>query len=83
MLNKDDVKQKLRNDCGCLIEETDIEEWILDYNEAGWMISRNASAFYDLLPGAIRQLDIEMKELIEVQATRITMLETAIVKEPM
>ncbi len=74
--NKFDVKQKLRNDCGAMIDEADIEAFILDEEEAGWLVYRHMSRFNDLTNGAVRQLDIEVKELVELMASRITALET-------
>ena len=78
MINKDAVRVKLKADSGELLTDADIEEYLLDYDEAGWMLSRDVSAFNDLTNGAVRQLDIEMKELVELMAARITHLENKV-----
>jgi hypothetical protein len=78
LLDKDGAREKLKADNGDLLTAEDIEELLLDYNGAGWMIGRNVSAFNDLTNGAVRQLDIEMKQLIELMASRITSLENEI-----
>jgi len=97
IVDYESARQKLRNDCGDMINETDIEEYIMKYDEAGWLLGRNMGRYGDMTAGGLRQLDhvvndlaFELSEWIYdheqrliSQATRITILETAIVKETM
>lgn len=78
LVNRDEIRKKLKEENGNLITDEDIEEFLLDHNEAGWMLSRNISSFNDLTNGAVRQLDIEMKQLFELALNRITSLENEI-----
>ena len=66
-----------KHTCG-LMTDIEIEEDLNDYEELGWMLSRNLCAFTDLTNGAVRQLDVEMKELFELAMGRITELEKQI-----
>ena len=75
MVNKDEVRQRLRDDCGCMITEADIEEWILIYDEAGWMIGVDMSMSIELASGAVRQMDRENKEMYELIFSRFTSAE--------
>ena len=78
MTNYDSVVEKLKSENGDLLSNEDIEELLEDYHEAGWLLCRNISAFNDCTSGGVRQLDIEMKELYELMANRITVLENKI-----
>lgn len=75
MTNYDLVAKKLKEDSGDLLSDDDIDELILDDNEAGWMLSRNIGRFNDLTSGAVRQMDIENKEMYELIFSRLTALE--------
>ena len=75
MTNYDDVVKKLRADSGDLLSDEDIDELVLDDKEAGWMLSRNIGRFNDLTSGAVRQMDIENKEMYELIFSRLTALE--------
>lgn len=75
MTNYDDVVKKLRADSGDLLSDEDIDELILDDKEAGWMLSRNKGKFDDLTSGAVRQMDLENKEMYELIFSRLTALE--------
>lgn len=76
MTNKNQIRAKLRADNGEMLSDEDIEAMILDYDEAGWMIGRDIGAFNDLTNGAVRQLDLEIKEMYELIFSRLTALET-------
>jgi hypothetical protein len=75
LIDKQAIREKLKRDNGDLITEADIDEWIEDYDEAGWMVGRNVSLFNDLTSGAVRQLDHEMIEMFELLSSRLTTLE--------
>ena len=75
MTNYDVIVAKLKEENGDLLSEQDIEELIEDHDEAGWLLSRDVSAFNDCTSGAVRQLDIEIKEMYELIFSRITALE--------
>ena len=75
MTNYEDVLKKLKEENGDLLSIEDIDELILDDNEAGWMLSRNIGRFNDLTSGAVRQMDIENKEMYELIFSRLTALE--------
>ena len=75
MTNYDAVVAKLKAENGELLSDEDITELIEDHDEAGWMLGRNISAFNDCTSGAVRQLDIETKEMYELILSRITVLE--------
>jgi hypothetical protein len=76
MTNYDEVVEKLKQDNGDLITDADVEEWIQDHEEAGWMVCRNVGHFNDLTSGAVRQLDSEILAMFELLSARITALET-------
>jgi len=75
LTNIDDVILKLKQDNCDLITEADIEEWLHDYDEAGWMIHIDVGLFSDLTNGAVRQLDSEMISMFDLLSSRITALE--------
>ena len=57
-------------------DDDDIEEWLQDYDEAGWILGIDLGLFSDLTSGAVRQLDSEMISMFELLSARITKLET-------
>ena len=75
MTNYDEVFVRLKEDNGDLLSDTDIEDLIEDHDEAGWMLSRNIGRFNDLTSGAVRQMDLENKEMYELIFSRLTALE--------
>jgi len=75
LVDRDAVRHKLKTDNGDMITDADIDEWIEDYEEAGWLVGRNVSRFNDLTNGAVRQLDTEMISMFELLSSRITALE--------
>jgi hypothetical protein len=75
LTNYTEVVETLKRDNCDLITDEDIEEWLQDYDEAGWMLQIDLGLFTDLTAGGLRQLDREVIEMFSLMAERITTLE--------
>jgi hypothetical protein len=75
LTNYDDVVATLKHDNCDLITQADIDEYILDDEEAGWMLKTDFTLLSDLTMGAVRQLDSEVISMFELLSSRITALE--------
>jgi len=73
--NKATIRKEIQTECGPNVTEEHIEILLADPKKAGHLLSRDLGMFGDLTSGAVRQLDIEMKEVFELLMSRITTLE--------
>jgi hypothetical protein len=78
LTNYDDVVATLKHDNCDLITQEDIDEYILDDEEAGWMLKTDFTLLSDLTMGAVRQLDSEVISMFELLSNRITKLENTL-----
>jgi hypothetical protein len=78
LTNYDDVVATLKHDNCDLITQEDIDEYIQDDDEAGWMLKTDFTLLSDLTMGAVRQLDSEVISMFELLSNRITKLENTL-----
>ena len=75
MTNYDELREAVRAENGDLITDDDFEEWITQEDQLGYRMLFDMGKFLDLTSGAVRQIDREYPELIDLLAARITQLE--------
>jgi hypothetical protein len=80
MTNYDDIVEKLKHDNCDLITQEDIDEYIQDDEEAGWLLKTDFTLLSDLTMGAVRQLDQDVISMFNLLAARITELEVQLKK---